>query len=402
MPTTDQHKALLDFIVANQETIDEAGNIQAYVTGGAEDIRPELAQLKRMAEIGWYVKVVLSQQPTPDPDPEPDPDPDPEPDPEPDPDPEPEPTPTPVGKGIFVSVEEVKRLGAVPSNVKSAAAGSVKANLADNNSVTDAAAYASALVFAATGDQAAKAKAIEGVKSMSSSGFARVLEMSRNVPMYVWAADLCGYHDSDDFLRSLVTKPLDGHSGGKNMVETAEKSASNWGAMATAACTAIGLHVGDTQLVDRMARVMKGWCDGSHQFNFTGTNWHADPAKKRGVNAKGATRNGNDISGVQPEDFRRAGEYGWPVSKSGYQWEGLTPRIVTAAMLHRAGKFDLQAGDAAIARAVRYLYDVVRYPAEGDDTTVIYLANRLFGLSLPTTGDSISKNVAFCGWTHRA
>ena len=387
MTTPEQHEFNVYDQRANMAAMTEAANIAAYI--GRTDIRDAVAQLVEVAEIGWYVKA--SERPA-------------APAPEPAPEPtsvEPSPGPSPAPRGVWISPDEVKALGPVPQNVRDAARGSVTAQLDNNNSNTDANAYAASLIAVHDNDSAHRRAALDGIDSLSTSRFARVLEMSRNLPMYVFAADLLDYHDQDDYLRSLVTKPLQGHSGAKNMLETAQLSGTNWAAMSAAACTAIGLHVGDDALVDEMVRATTEWCEGgAGKLRYSDTNWHADPAHKRGVNAPDATIGGHPAWGVLPEDYRRGGEFTWPPTKTGYMLEGLTPRIVTLNMLVRAGKIRADVGQDAHARAVRYLYEHVHYPFDGDDRTIIYVVNRLLGLNLPTTGDSIAKNVGFCAYTH--
>ena len=388
--TPQEHEANAQAQKANVDAMVEAANIAAYI--GKTDIRDAVAQLVEVAEIGWFIKAIQENEQN-----------------HPQSEPEPTPTPAPIStppkaakvKGVWISPDEVKALGPVPQNVRDAARGPVSAQLDNNNSNNDAYCYANALIAVHDGDQGAEDKAIAGINSLPRSPFARVLEMSRNLPMYVFAADLLDYHDHDGFFRSMVTKPLQGHSGAKNMLETAQYSGTNWGGMSTAACTAIGLHIGDDALVDEMVRVTTEWCEGGPgKLRYSDTNWHADPAHKRGVNAPNATLWGHPAWGVLPEDFRRGGEFTWPPKITGYMLEGLTPRIVTLNMLVRAGKIRADVGQDAHARAVRYLYEHVHYPIQGDDRTIIYVINRLLGLGLKTDGDSIAKDVAFAGYTH--
>jgi hypothetical protein len=58
--------------------------------------------------------------------------------------------------------------------------------------------------------------------------------------------------------------------------------------------------------------------------------------------------------------------------------------------------------DRALLRALRWAYDVVDYPAEGDDTWQPYVVNYYYGTNFAAPSPSrAGKNVGWTDWTHQ-
>lgn len=313
-------------------------------------------------------------------------------------------------EGVWISRAELMALptsGAAWDRVRSAANGlSGSANLADNNSNHDVGTLAAAYVAARTGDAAMRAKAIRNIETVYASRYARVLEMSRNIQGYVVAADVIGPTGWDaarfkTFVRGLATKPLQGHSGGKNLLETAKLAPNNWGCHARAALALIGLYTGDAALVDAAVVAQRAFVSGEGgSLKYTSTSWHAG-SPRSGINVAGATIQGKNVDGVIAEDQRRTGEFTWPAPKGSYPWEALQGTVVAGVVLHRAGRLPFQTGNNAIVRAARWLTVVNANPASGDDTWQPWLLNKFGGAGLPTGAARSGKNMGFTDWTHR-
>lgn len=311
--------------------------------------------------------------------------------------------------GLWLSTSEVMALpmsGGAWDKVKSAANGlSGKADLSNNNSDHDIGTLAAALVAVRTGDATMRTKTIKNIETVYSSGYERVLEMSRNIQAYVIAADLIGPSGWDSakfktFVRALATKPLSGHSGGGNMLATAQLSANNWGCHSRAAIALIGLYTQDSVLVNAAVEAQKAFVSGEGgKLKYTSTNWHA--GVKAGINAAGATIDGHDVGGVIPEDQRRTGSFKWPAPKGSYPWEALQGTVVTGVVLDRAGKLPFTSGNNAIVRAAKWLTNVNGNAASGDDTWQPYVLNKFGGAGLATSSASPGKNMGFTDWTHR-
>lgn len=330
------------------------------------------------------------------------------------------PTLPPIGqqKGIWISQEELNSKptsGAAWDRLVSAANGSWGSPcLHDNNCTHDVNTLAGALVAARTGDNAMRSKTISAlVATQNSTSFSRVLEMSRGFQTYIIAADVIGYRTPqfESWVRNLVEKSLSGHSGGGNLRETAMFSANNWGGHARASLAAAAVYLNDSNYLNTVATAHKAFIGVSapgNQMTYTSTNWHAD-SNKAGINRKGATRGSINISGVLPEDWRRAEEYKWPPSVSGYMWEGMQGHIVATIILHRAGLVPLASGDNALMRAMDILYHKGEAasnpswtnPASGDDTWIPWVANFYFNEArYPTATASPGKNMGWTDWTH--
>lgn len=332
----------------------------------------------------------------------------------------PSPTLPPIGqvKGIWISQEEIMRLpmsGSAWTSVLNAANSSWgSACLYDNNCTHDVYTLAGALVSVRTGDSAMRAKTISGLQAATQSSLSRVLELSRGLQTYIIAADIIGYHDPgfESWVRRMITAPLQGHSGAGNLLETAEFSANNWGGHSRASLAAAALYLSDQTMLNAVTTAQKAFIGipaSGNLMTYTSTNWHADSSNKAGVNRKGSVRSGVNISGVLPEDWRRAAEFQWPPSPSGYMWEGMQGYVVTSVILHRAGILSIASGDYALMRAMDILYHKGEaainsswsYPAEGDDTWIPWVVNYYFNENrYPTQPSSYGKNMGWTDWTH--
>lgn len=316
--------------------------------------------------------------------------------------------------GIWISQSELTELptfGPAWDSVVSAANSAWgSADLTDNNSDHDIMVLAGALVAARTDDAAMRSKVISGIHSLEDSGFARVLEMARNLPGYVIAADVINLLEVDPstdgwfrgFVADLRTKPLEGHGGGQSLRETAMFSTNNWGSRARAAMVAIDLYLGETADLEEIVIAERGYLGEAvnHQLNFTDTDWHADPGSRAGVNRRGATIQEHDVDGVIPEDQRRTGAFKWPAQAGDYPWGALQGESMACAMLYRAGLMSFRAGDDALARAAGWLFNVNSNPPSGDDTPTTWIINRYAGTTFPTTAAANGKGIAWTDWTH--
>ena len=319
------------------------------------------------------------------------------------------PVPTPTSTppiGIWLSQEEIAALpmsGSAWENVVSTADSlSGQAQLDDNDSKHDVQTLAAALYTARTGEK--RERVVDALRTVPASEISRVLELSRGLQSYIIAADLIGYDDPEfrNFVDTIIRdESIDGN-GSDGVLGTAAYSPNNWGGHARATAAAAAVYLGDQALLEDVTRWHMAFLgeDNGHQMRFKDTNWHADPDNKRGINAKGARIEGKNVDGVLPEELRRGGEFTWPPNETGYVWEGMQGLVVTHIILWRAGQIDLDAEDNAIVRAMDWLYKVVEWPAEGDDTWIPWLINGVFGTDYPTTPAKSGKGMGFTDWTH--
>lgn len=323
--------------------------------------------------------------------------------------------------GIWMSKAEIMALptsGAAWDRVRAAAYGSPgTVNLGDLTSNHDTNVLAMALVSVRLNDTTLRDKAITELGTLPNSSYSRVLELSRNIQSYVIAADILDLKTVSpakdaqfrSFIQASLVKPLQGHSepSGEtgSIHQTARDSANNWGGHARAAMATIAVYLNDPTLKANVAKYHKGWLGDRAAYSgltFSDTTWHFDPTNKVGVNPKGATRNGYNMDGIQPEDLRR-GSFDFTTSPAatGYVWEGLQGPSVTAVVLDRAGLVPRASVDNAILRAINWAYVTYKTPAVADDNWIPWVANKLYGGNFPTNPvTSPGKNMAWTDWTH--
>ncbi len=320
-------------------------------------------------------------------------------------------------EGVWISPDEIMALpmsGSGWNQVQSEANSNWgSANLGDNNSSHDVKTLAGALVAVRTGNEAMRQKTIAGLQSAMHSSLTRALELSRGLQTYIIAADIIGYRDPafKTWVRDMIFANVSGHScSGPGVHCTALSSANNWGGHARASLAAAAVYLNDSALKTDIVNAQKEFIGigTTNEMVFTGTTWHAG-SPQAGANVKGATKNGTNLSGVLPEDWRRAADYQWPPSTSDYMWEGMQGYVVTAAILHRAGLLSFSAGDNAVVRSMNMLYGlgeaasnspVYRNPASGDDVWIPALVNFYAGTNYLEGGSSTGKNMGYTDWTH--
>jgi hypothetical protein len=279
-------------------------------------------------------------------------------------------------------------------------------DLSDQNEDTNVRILAKALVHARTDDRTLRYEVIDGVMSaIGTEKGGRTLALGRNLAAYVIAADLVGLPPDEDrrfreWLRDILNKKLKG----RTLRSTHEQRPNNWGTHAGASRAAVAAYLGDATELERTARVFRGWLGDRESyagFKWGALSWQADRDRLTGVNPVGATRDGHSIDGVLPDDQRRAGIFEWPPPKENYVYGALQGALVQAVILSRAGYDTWEWEDRALLRAFRWLNEVANFPADGDDTCLLPLVDRVYGTNF-WNGAPIqpAKNIGWTGWTH--
>ncbi len=323
------------------------------------------------------------------------------------------PPPRAASSYLLMSPSELRKLptsGAAWNWVVEVSKRSATPRLSSNDTHADQIVLARALVYGRTGDAAMRVSVLDALKAVvgTESG-GQTLALGRNLPGYVIAADLIDVRSADPafdkdvfrpWLKKLLTKVLDGDT----LVGTAEKRPNNWGTHAGAARVAIARYLGDTAQLNRQAKVFRGWLGdrGSYAgFKYGSLSWQCDAAKPVGINPAGCTRDGHELGGVLPDDQRRGGNYTWPPPKENYVWEALQGAVLQAELLYQAGHAAWSWEDAALGRAVRWLVDVAKYPATGDDRWQPWLTDARYGTSdRGGTAKTLGKNFSFADWLY--
>jgi Alginate lyase len=281
-------------------------------------------------------------------------------------------------------------------------------DISNQDDDTDQVVLAKAMVYARTGGATYRASVLAALKTaLGTESDGRTLALGRNLPAYVISADLISLKTLDPsfdigafrpWLRSLLSKPLDG----RTLVSTHEDRPNNWGTHAGAARAAIAAYLGDSTEMARTAQVFRGYLGDRSAyagFVYGDLSWQCDPAMPVGINPTGCTKNGVDIGGVMPDDMRRGGAFAWPPAFTGYPWEGLQGAILQAELLRVAGYDAWNWSDRALLRAVRFLYDRVGWPAEGDDEWQPWLVDRRYGTAYRGPAPArTGKNFGYTDW----
>ncbi len=322
--------------------------------------------------------------------------------------------PPPLGKGIWISHEEIAQLPtsgrAWEALLEQANAAAGTPQLSNQDQDNNVQVLAKALVYVRTKDQRYRTEVRANcMAAIDTELGGRTLALGRELAAYVIAADLVGLETSEDipfraWLRRCLTETLDG----RTLVSTHEDRANNWGTHAGASRAAVAVFLGDTAELERCAQVFKGWVGDRNTysgFEYGDLSWQVDASQPVGINPAGAMKSGESIDGVIPDDMRRGCAFQFPPCSTGYPWEGLQGATVMAEILHRAGYDAWSWGDKALFRAVRFLYNLdARYSgwwASGDDQWNIWLVNHAYGTDFPTelpAGDG--KNMGWTDWTH--
>ena len=327
--------------------------------------------------------------------------------------------------------------GAPWERVKAAADGPLgKADIADQDSNHDVLTMAVALVYARTGDESYRKKAAAAIESaIGTEEGGSTLAAGRNLLSYVIAADLIdlrAYDPSADaafrqWLEHVRTETLTSEAvPEQTLIGTAERAMNNWGGMAGASRVAIAAYLGDAEDLARAAKVMKGWLgdrsaypgipgplfgpeDVGKGFRAGGYNddlsWQADPERPKGVNPRGATKDGHSIDGALPDDMRRGGPFQWPPAYTQYPREALSGYVALAELLYRQGYDVYSWENQALLRATRFLYDLGRrFPDEEwwePRVPAYWIINYRYDTSFPVeVGTQVGRNFGWTDWTH--
>jgi len=288
-----------------------------------------------------------------------------------------------------------------------------RAEVSDQDSNHDVRTLAKALVWARTGETRYRDEVRQACAAAIGTDLGgRTLALGRNLVCYVIAADLAGLPpEEDEEFRSWLRRALGRDLEGKTLRSTHEIRPNNWGTHAAASRAAVAAYLGDRAELDRTALVFQGWLgdrDAYAGFKYGDLWWQADPKRPVGINPRGATKDGESIDGLVPDDMRRGGAFAFPPGRTNYPWGALEGAAVCAEILWRQGYDAWQWQDRAILRAVEALRRLSeRYPgddwwATGDDEWVVWLVNHAYGADFPAALPARpGKNMGWTDWTHQ-
>ena len=292
-------------------------------------------------------------------------------------------------------------------------------SLSDQDSGNNVLILAKALVYARTGDTAYLTPVVGAVKDIVTKNLekgSRALALGRELAAYVIAADLADLAKVDAALdtqfrtklRALLEAPMS--SGPATLLASQAERPNNWGMHAGASVLAVALYLGDAALLEKSAKIFKGWLGDRASyagFKYGDLWWQPDPAHPVGVCPKGATLNTHNVDGSLPEELRRDGAFVWPPKGADgrmYSWEALQGATLQAYLLNRVGgtvkpypAWDWC--DQALLRATKFLYGL-NWPAGDDDGWQPWVYNAAYGTTYPASATArAGKNVGWFQWT---
>lgn len=309
-------------------------------------------------------------------------------------------------------------------------------NLGDNNAQGDADVVAGALYTVRMNDAAMRAKVVKQLTAAIGSGLTRTLELGRGLAGYVIAANLIGYAEPAfaNWVHAMVIWRFgagDRWGGFDTILATDHGFNSNWATQCRRSVICASMYLKQVGTAAQKADAEK-WLKLSvlaHKRDIgvkgdypelpplltSPTGWSGDADPVVGINPTGTTKEISgavrNLDGVRPADWLRSkGPEGedreakyWPTNPVTYHWEGLTPQIVTAAILHQHGLVPFDAADNAIVRATKALYGEIPNdppfvnPAAGDDRCAPWIVNHFAGTKFPTSPDEMPDKAGI-GW----
>jgi hypothetical protein len=299
------------------------------------------------------------------------------------------------------------------------------ASLIDQDSVHSRNTMAAALVAARLDSDAIRRKARAAIKSVigtengDSKRQNRLLQLGRNLPGYVIAADLIDLAAFDptfdatfrSWIAALRTRVFDGVF--RTIANADSHDPANWGAYDGAARAVIAAYLGDSVDLARSAAAFRSFVGGipdvrwDYRSDVHDLSWQCSyprPAAYVPINSD-CNRDGHDLSGLLAQDMSRGGPYVWPPVYTAYPREALTGRTLQAEILFRAGYTNVYSwggnGLLRAAQALRRLATVDPRWFEPDQLVYRIIATRYGISSWELACRSDGRSVSGVDWTHQ-
>jgi hypothetical protein len=317
------------------------------------------------------------------------------------------------GDYILVSRQRLVSLptsGAAWNNMVAHADGDLGSpNLGNMDQDNNVRVLAASLVFARTGEPSYRQKVLDQLKAAVGTEGGSALALAREAAAYALAADFIVLRELDPsfdtnvfrpWLRSLLTKSIED----RTLQSTHEDRANNWGTHAGASRAAIAAYLGDSAELARVAQVFRGWVGERASyagFAYGELDWQSNPAAPVGINPPGATIGGVNVDGALPEEMRRGGEFQWPPAATDYPWGALEGATLQAEILHRHGYDAYGWGNAAMRRAVRFLFEQAQWRPAGNDQWVFWVIDYRYGTAYRAAAPiAPGKNFGWSDWLY--
>ena len=337
--------------------------------------------------------------------------------PPPPPPPPPPPEPRSPREGLWIAPDELKSLpisGSGWEAMLAIAEGELDwADVADQDSMHDTNTLACALAAARTGSAELRGKAMDAMTSaIGTEENARWLAIGRNLGAYVIAADVLGVRPGPiyDWLAGFLTRTLRDNNTDVQVPAGNWSSGSNASAQMGFVTAALCVYTNDS------ARLVSSW-DGYRRYCGDRTSpvseasnsdaWQVTPSDPVGIQDKGATKEGCRLDGAIGNDMSRGGGDIRSPTWTQYPWVGLEGAVPAALVFARAGYPAWEVADAAIRRALDYLWFLRQTTGNSDwfdgtrSNECVYLVNRAYGTRFPCSRPVAGgRTIGFSDWTH--
>ena len=337
--------------------------------------------------------------------------------PPPPPPPPPPPEPRSPREGLWIAPDELKSLpisGSGWEAMLAIAEGDLdRADVADQDSMHDTNTLACALAAARTGSAELRGKAMDAMTSaIGTEENARWLAIGRNLGAYVIAADVLGVRSGPiyDWLAGFLTRTLRDNNTDEQVPAGNWSSGSNASAQMGFVTAALCVYTNDS------ARLVSSW-DGYRRYCGDRTSpvseasnsdaWQVTPSDPVGIQDKGATKEGCRLDGAIGNDMSRGGGDICSPTWTQYPWVGLEGAVPAALVFARAGYPAWEVADAAIRRALDYLWFLRQTTGNADwfdgsrSNECVYLVNRAYGTRFPCSRPVAGgRTIGFSDWTH--
>jgi hypothetical protein len=330
---------------------------------------------------------------------------------------DPPPPPPPPSEGILLSPSEIAALPttgpewqAVLNRANNPLGGSVQVSTRSSNGVD---LLAKAFVAARLNDNTLKGVVRDGLRATTLAGRDNndVLATLRQLQTYVIAADIIQLSIFDPafdasfrtWLNTERNHNYAGGGGGGSVISVHNFKPNNFGTHAGASRIAAALYLGDTSDFQAAANVWEGWVTGNDallplDYNWHTYDWHADVANPQGINPLGATRNGNRLDGVIPEDQERCGNYSWPPCATNYVHGAMDGTLLSFWMMSRKGYDSWNWSNQATLRQYQWKIEVGQ-PAYNGFRWQVPVINKVYGTAYGDADPSAtSTNFGFAAW----
>ena len=320
-------------------------------------------------------------------------------------------------EGIWIAPDELKGLptsGATWEALLAVAEGELgEADVADQDSTHDTNTLACALAAARTGSTELRLKAMDAIRSaIGTEEGARWLAIGRNLGAYVIAADVLGVRSGPvyEWLASFLTRTLNANNTDEQVVADNWSSGSNASAQLGFVTAALAVYTNDS------ARLASSW-DGYRRYCGDRTSpvveasnsdaWQFVPSDPVGIQDKGAVKDGCRLDGAIGNDMSRGGDDVCSPAWTQYPWVGLEGAVPAALVFARAGYPAWEIADAAMRRALEYLWFLRQTTGNSDwfdgtrSNECVYLVNRVYGTALPCSRPVVGgRTIGYTDWTH--